>query len=426
MKRAKNFILAAIATLCMGSAHAQIVEGVRALVNDEPITTVDVRNRMRLIIASTGMTQLDDEIFARIEEQALRGLIEERLQLQAARDREVQITNEEITNSILNLAQANDTTIEDILTDLQSSGVEVSTLRHQLEAELAWQYLVQGRYYSLIRISEQQIDLALERLAASASQPQYHILEIMIDINSASEVEEAQQRISTIMTQMQRGQVPFPEIARQFSDAQSAANGGNIGWVVASQLRPEVASILPEMEQQYLLSVQQSGGQGGGALSNPIRVSGGYMIIALVGARDGTTTLEFGLTQITVPTSAVSAEATASFTNALNNNPTCEQAESVSTGIPGSFVNEMGAISLGALQSQIRDALSPLREGGNTGVMHTAAGIQALLVCSRRIAGPGVPTRDALEGQLRNQQLSLMSRRWLRDLRRDGTVEIRE
>ena len=75
---------------------------------------------------------------------------------------------------------------------------------------------------------------------------------------------------------------------------------------------------------------------------------------------------------------------------------------------------------------QISEALSPLRAGDNTGVMQTAAGMQALLVCDREIAGPGVPSRDDLERQLRGQQLSLLSRRWLRDLRRDGTVEIRD
>ena len=58
--------------------------------------------------------------------------------------------------------------------------------------------------------------------------------------------------------------------------------------------------------------------------------------------------------------------------------------------------------------------------------MQTAAGLQSLIVCERTIAGPGVPSRDDLESQLRGQQLSLHSRRWLRDLRRDGTVEIRD
>ena len=71
MKRAKIFciaLIASISSLCLSSAQAQNVEGIRALVNDEPITTVDVRNRMRLIIASTGMAQIDQETLAELYE----------------------------------------------------------------------------------------------------------------------------------------------------------------------------------------------------------------------------------------------------------------------------------------------------------------------------------------------------------------------
>jgi len=422
MKRAKIFCLALIASissLCLSSAHAQNVEGIRALVNDEPITTVDVRNRMRLIIASTGMAQIDQETIARIESQALRGLVDEHLQLQAAREYEVVVSDQEISQSIQDLADRNNTTIEAIITDLQRSGVDITTLRHQLEAEIAWQIIVNGRYGSRIRISEQQIEMALERLAASASQPQYRIFEIFIEILNVNQEEQAVQRVITVMEQLQTGGT-FPELAREFSDAPSAANGGDIGWIVASQLRPEVEAIIPQMMGQF----QQSGGRG--ALSNPVRVPGGYMIIALVSARDGTTSLQYDLVQITVPSSAIDEGTAERFGDSLAENPTCSQAQSVSDDLPGSFVTPLGSISSDAMLAQISEALAPLRPGENTGIMNTAAGMQALIICDRTIAGPGVPSRDDLESQLRGQQLSLLSRRWLRDLRRSGTVEIRE
>ena len=422
MKRAKIFciaLIASISSLCLSSAQAQNVEGIRALVNDEPITTVDVRNRMRLIIASTGMAQIDPETIARIESQALRGLVEEHLQLQAAREYDVEVSDQEINQSIQDLADRNNTTIEAIITDLQRSGVDISTLRHQLEAELAWQIIVNGRYGSRIRISEQQIEMALERLAASASQPQYRIFEIFVEVLNVNQEEQAVQRIITVMEQLQQDGA-FPDLAREFSDAPSAANGGDIGWIVASQLRPEVEAIIPQMMGQF----QQSGGRG--ALSNPVRVPGGYMIIALVSARDGTTSLQYDLVQITVPTSAISDDTAIRLGDALEDNPTCSQAQSISDDIQGSFVTPLGSIGSDAMMSQISEALAPLRPGENTGIMNTAAGMQALLICDRIIVGPGVPSRDDLEGQLRGQQLSLLSRRWLRDLRRSGTVEIRE
>lgn len=422
MTRAKNLCLVlvlSIATLWQIPAHAQSIEGVRALVNDEPITTVDVRNRMRLIIASTGIAQVDPESLTRIETQALRGLIDEVLQLQAAREFEVQVSDEEITQSILDLANRNSTTIDSIISDLEQSGVDISTLRHQLEAEIAWQIIVNGRYSSRIRISTQQIEMALERLAVSASQPQFRIFEIFIGINNVNEEEVAVQSMINVMEQLQQG-AQFPELARQFSDSSSSAQGGDIGWITANQLRPEIASILPQMMVQF----NQGGGRG--ALSNPVRVPGGLMIIAVVAARDGSTTLQYDLVQLTVPNSALNEETGNALREALDRSPSCGDAEAVAASIPGAFSTALGSIGSDAMLPQISEVLSPLRTGDNSGVMETAAGMQALLVCDREIAGPGVPSRDDLERQLRGQQLSLLSRRWLRDLRRDGTVEIRD
>ena len=422
MTRAKNLCLVlvlSISALWLAPAQAQYVEGVRALVNDEPITTVDVRNRMRLIIASTGLAQVDQESLTRIETQALRGLIDEVLQLQAAREFEVEVTDEEVYESIVDLAVRNGTSVDSIIADLQQSGVDISTLQHQLEAEIAWQIIVNGRYSSRIRISTQQIEMALERLAVSASQPQFRIFELFIGINNVNDEDVAVERMINVMEQLQQG-AQFPELARQFSDASSAAQGGDIGWITANQLRPEISSILPQMMTQF----NQSGGRG--ALSNPVRVPGGLMIVALVAARDGSTTLQYELVQLTVPSSALTEDSGNAFREALSNSPACSSADSIAASIPGAFSTVLGSIGSDAMLPQISEALSPLRAGDNTGGMQTAAGMQALLVCDREIAGPGVPSRDDLERQLRGQQLSLLSRRWLRDLRRDGTVEIRD
>ena len=422
MTCAKNLVLALFSVLAMAGvsgAQAQSTEGVAALVNDEPITTVDVRNRMRLIIASTGMSQIDQETLARIQDQAMRGLIDEHLQLQAAREYDIQVEESEINNSLLDLASRNNTTIDTIIADLESSGVDVSTLRHQLEAEIAWQILVNGRYGSRVRISEQQIELALDRLVASASQPQYRIFEMLFEAAGPGQEQATLQRVIAVMNQLQQG-AAFPELARQFSDAPSAANGGDIGWIVASQLEPEVAAIMPQMRRQY----EQSGGRG--ALSNPVQVPGGIMIIALVSVRDGTTTLQYDLSQITIPTRAVADNTRARLAARLAERPGCDAAEALAGEFDGAIYTPLGSIAADAVLPQIQEALAPLDTGDNTGVMDNSNGLQALIVCDRAVTGPGVPTRDDLESQLRGQQLSLLSRRWLRDLRRDATIEIRE
>lgn len=409
-----TILAAALALIWTGPLAAQqtdspSVEGIAALVNDEPITTVDVRNRMRLIIASSGV-QPSPEALGRIQAQAIRTLIDETLQLQEAASYEVTVDPEEIDESICNLAERNGSTCDQIIAELSGAGVDIMTLRHQIEAEIAWQILVGGRYGSRIRISNQQIEVALDRMAESASQPQYNLAEILIEIPTTADESEASTRANEVVNALRQG-APFQAVAQQYSNAASAANGGEIGWVVGGQLRPEVDQVAQVLQP--------------GQLSRPIRVPGGYMIIAMIDKREGTTTLQFDLTQITLPNSAVTDEKVTQMQRALDRISSCSDVDAQIAGIEGAFATPLGEISSDALLPAIRDALTPLSDGDHTALLETSAGRQAFIVCSRSIGGPGMPTRDDIETQLRGQQLSNLARRWLRDLRRDSTVEVR-
>lgn len=395
--------------LMTASAVGQQVEGIAAVVNDEPITTVDVRDRMRLIISSSGL-QPTEEALARIQDQALRGLIDETLQLQTAREFEVEVDDEEVDDSLRDIAARNGATLEQVAEDLAQSGVDINTLRQQIRAEIAWQILVSGRYRSRVRISDAQIDTTLERIVQSASQPQFRLGEILVEIPSGVSEDQAIQQLQLIYEQLNAG-VPFPNLARQFSDAPSAAAGGDTGWLTAGQVRPQIEQVARQLDP--------------GRISNPIRVPGGFMIVAMLNKRDGQAVEQFALQQVTLPSSRVTPEARAALEDAVANLNGCADVEAAMADVPGAFVSDLGTVGANALIPQIREALSGLEDGEATPVLDTAAGAQAFVMCERSISGPGVPSPDEIEDNLINQQLSLLSRRWLRDLRREAMIEIR-
>jgi peptidyl-prolyl cis-trans isomerase SurA len=103
----------------------------------------------------------------------------------------------------------------------------------------------------------------------------------------------------------------------------------------------------------------------------------------------------------------------------------CDNAEAAFGDIEGAIVTPLGTLGANALVANIRDALSPLEPGEATGVIDGQVGLQVFILCSRTIGGPGVPSTDEIEQQLIGQQLSLLARRWLRDLRREATIDIR-
>lgn len=391
-----------------GPASAQQVEGIAAIVNDQPITTFEVRDRMRLILSSSGI-QPTEAVLLQVQEQAVRSLIEEALQLQTARRFEVPVTEEEVDEAIADIAARNGITVDEIRADLESSGVSIDTLRQQLRAEIAWSYLVSGRYRSRIRVTDAQIDTALERLAESASQTQFRVAEIMVNLPASGDESAAEQRIAAIYGALEQG-APFPAIASQFSDAPTAATGGDAGWLSAAQMRPQVAATVQQMPV--------------GSISNPIRVPGGYMIVAVADRREGQATEQITLQQVTLLTSQITDERRQALARAAERVNGCANIATTFESVPQAIVTDLGTVGANALVPNIRQALSGLQPGRASEVLETGAGLQVFILCERRIGGPGMPGPTEVENQIVNQQLSLLARRWLRDPRNDATVEM--
>ena len=89
--------------LCVGAAigalaspaHAQLSHGISAVVNDDIITTHDLRQRVLFIMATTGVERTE-EALARVQSQALRNLVDEKIQLQESEKFEQTIGQDEV------------------------------------------------------------------------------------------------------------------------------------------------------------------------------------------------------------------------------------------------------------------------------------------------------------------------------------------
>ena len=375
-------ILAGIALMSAApTASAQQVEGIAAVVNDQPITTLDVRDRMRLIISSAGV-QPTEEMLARIQDQAIRGLVDETLQLQQAAEFDLEVEEAEVDDAIADIATRSGATVQEVEDDLAASGIDINTLRQQVKAEIAWQILVSGRYRSRIRISDQQIETALDRYIQSASQPQYRLGEIFVEITPQGGEERAVGIIQTIYDQLRQG-APFQAVAQQFSDAASASAGGDTGYLPLSGINAQVAEAVTQMEP--------------GQISNPIRVPGGFQIVALIDRRDGQVIEQLTLSQITIPSSRVTDENRAALGRAAARINSCEGLDEAMSDVEGAFVTNLGDVGANALVPTIRDALGGLEPVAATPVLDTAAGAQVFVLCDKALTGPGVPSADQIE-----------------------------
>jgi len=117
------------------------LEGVATLVNDEPISYFDVRQRMLMLLVTSGV-QPSPEVVQQLSNTALQQLVDERLQLQLAAELELEISPERIHNNVERIAQQSGATMEVLESEFSNAGISMRTLEEQVRADIAWQDII--------------------------------------------------------------------------------------------------------------------------------------------------------------------------------------------------------------------------------------------------------------------------------------------
>jgi peptidyl-prolyl cis-trans isomerase SurA len=268
--------VALAATICFaGSALAQTTSAnggiqdsasIAAVVNGQVITSHDVYSRARLLALSTGMNTTP-EALNRLAPQVTKQLIDQTLEMQEITKRNITVSDADLVTAISHIEQGNGMPAGGLRTRLEAAGIPFATLLAQLRTELGWQTVLHQVLGPGLQPTPGDMNAEKTALKAEIGSTQYHLAEIFVPVTDPSDDIPAKNFASTIIAQLRTG-APFPIIAAQFSQAQTALQGGELGFVQLSQLDPAVAATVTEMPV--------------GAISNPIRVPGGYEIVQLV------------------------------------------------------------------------------------------------------------------------------------------------
>lgn len=390
-----------------------LAAGVAAVVNDEPITTFDVRQRTRFILITSDVKEPTPELIVQASQQALNSLINERLQIQEARRFKVQMSDAEVDRILTNQARQNGATLDAFFKDLHQAGISIQAYREKTRAEVLWNRIVSGRFSSKVKVSQQQVNDTLRRILSSADKEQYQVSEIFVEVSDASESEQSLAGAKTLVSQIRNGS-NFSNMARQWSFAPSAAAGGDLGWVVSGELRPEIAKII--------------GTIGVGQISDPIAVQGGYMIIGVRAKRDGKPPIAtYGLKEISKAVPANSNEnvwerATANINSAKNSlRGGCEGVARLASR-NNLEVADLGSVVETDLSADYQARLKDVKVGETTDAFRTATGVHSMVVCDRKINGDDIPTREQIEESMIDQEMGTIARGYLRDIRRDAAI----
>ncbi len=391
-----------------------------AVVNGQIVTRRDVEDREHLFTLSTGLQESPD-VLNRLRPQITRQLIDERLRMQEIQQRHINVPVSRIADAISDIEKRNNMPSNALRDRLAKDGVALTTLIDQIRVQLSWTGVLREQLGERSRITSAEIRQRQDALKREAGQPEYQISEIFVPVEDPKNGADALKFANTVIGQLHAG-APFPIVAAQFSQSQTALDGGSLGWVQADNLDPEVVEVARAMPV--------------GAISNPIRVAGGYDIIALAGRRVSGTQMAtmLDLRQAFVPFDAplnpqaptAQQQQALAKANALSKDAhSCDQIEAANTSFGSKRPGNPGAVQLDRLNPQMAHVLEPLAAGQATHPLVSSDGIDVIMVCSRSEKNLAERDTGEIADQLLNDRVELVSRQLNRDLHRRAVIDLR-
>ncbi|MGZ8335215.1 MAG: peptidylprolyl isomerase [Allosphingosinicella sp.] len=389
-----------------------------AIVNGDVLTETDIDHRLALYLRDL-QTEIPPDEIQRFRARVLRDLIDETLQIQAAAQEEITVTDAEVDQYYARVAQDNNQTPQALSAYLRTIGSSERSMKRQIRGQLAWQRL-RGRWIEpFVSVGDDEVAEIITRMNASRGMNEYRVGEIYIS-STPETAAEARINADRIVQQI-RGGAPFQAYARQFSEASTAAVGGDLGWVRAEQLPAELNAIVTRMPS--------------GAISDPVEVPGGYSIVYLIDTRQVLMTdprdavLSLMQMSINLPPNVSEAQANArarQLAEATQGMGGCGGAAAAAQAIGADLVTNDQVRPREDLPPQLHPMVLNLNVGEVTAPFGSTERVSVLVLCGRDDpTQAGTPSAVEIENRLREERGNRRAQRYLRDLRRDAVIDYR-
>jgi peptidyl-prolyl cis-trans isomerase SurA len=390
-----------------------------AIVNGDIITRTDIEQRLALIVAANGAANVPPEELERLRAQVLRNLIDETLQIQEAAGNEIKVAQSEIQQSYERVATNFKRNPQQMTEYLASIGSSEGSIKRQIEGELAWSRLLRRRVEPFVNVGQEEVQSIMARLEAAKGAQEVRVGEIFLSATPET-AQDVALNARRIIEQIRQGG-SFAAYARQFSEASTAAVGGDLGWLRPEQLPDALADAARGMQI--------------GTLAGPIQIPGGFSILYMTDKRQVLTAdprdalLSLRQLAIRFPDGLSESQAaarTAEFATATRAIQGCGAAQEVAQKL-GAEVVDNDQIKVRDLPLQLQELMINLQIGQATPPFGSRTdGVRVLVLCGRDEAESAqAPSFDRIMAQLEEQRVNLRARRYLRDLRRDAIIDYR-
>ncbi|MHA7924983.1 MAG: peptidylprolyl isomerase [Marinobacter sp.] len=243
-------VLLAVLAPLSAQAERKLLDQVVAIVDEDVILQTELEARIstiasRLRAQGTGLPP--QEV---LEERVLDQLITESIQMQMADRAGMRISDNELNETMANIAERNGMTLAQFENQLAAEGVSYNQAREQIRKEMLTSRVQQRQVGNRVRVTDREVENYLESLEArGGNNAQYRLAYILVSVDDPSdetEVEAAREKAESLRSEIASGR-DFREVAVAESDASNALEGGDMGWRAEGQLPSLVAPVVPEL-----------------------------------------------------------------------------------------------------------------------------------------------------------------------------------
>jgi len=413
-------VLVIFLTVTTPSANAQESLKIVAVINDDIVSAFDLQSRTMLVTILSKLPR-NQQTIKRLSPRVLRLLIDEKLKLQEAERMGIDIAQPEIEAALVNAENIHNYRPGELVELLERLGIGVDTLLEQIRSDIAWSRIVPRKYGQNVTVSEEEINQALQENIKQQNQPQYLLSELVLAVDSPSNLPTIQEQAQELIRELQNG-ADFESLSRAFSQAPSAPNGGSLSWLRIDQLPDSIVPVVQSMQP--------------GQISNPISIPGALMIILLREVRHGAiekktdTIVELQQFHLDLPGDATNDVVQSYVSTArerTENVSSCADLSESGRTFGSPLSGGLGKVGMSNLPTEISQVVGALPVSTPSKPIRTADAVIVLMVCER--VEPKEDTtetmRDRVHQRIFGERMAVYARQAIRDLRRSAFIEIR-
>jgi peptidyl-prolyl cis-trans isomerase SurA len=252
------------------SSSGVLLDRVAATVNEGVVLSSELDEEILAISERLRAQNLDLPPMNVLRQQVLDRLVLQELQIQRANRAGIKVSDESVNNALRDVSETNKIPLADLPAALAAQGIDYANYREGLRREMMMQILRQRDVLQRINVSPREIDQFIERQKKMPSESnEYNVSHILVAVPQAAtpeQLDEATKRADEVYQKATTGE-DFGRLAVSYSNAQTALEGGSLGW----RKGPELPTFLGEV----------IAGMKTGDVTKPIRTPSGFHIIKL-------------------------------------------------------------------------------------------------------------------------------------------------